>query len=230
MLADLEQSGSQIQALRGMMRGQIALAAAELVAVDFLPRMIGEFRRTHPGVRFTLRVSTPKAMIIDLLDDRVDFVLTHEPPRHHDIMVLASAPQSFCALLAPDHPLAGRESLLLRDCHAFPIVLADEALAGRSLIEATLARASLHFEPVLVTNMIEVMKQVVRRDGAIAFQFRIGAAQEIERGELVAIPLADPPLAQAQLLLAARRGRVLPVAAASFAEILSAELGKTTMR
>jgi DNA-binding transcriptional LysR family regulator len=230
MLSDLEQAGSQIQALQGLMRGHVAIAAAESVAVEFLPRVIAEFRRLHPGVHFTVRVGTPQAMVVDLVEDRVDLVLTHEQPRHHDVMTLASAPQSFCALLAPDHPLAGRDTLRLRDCHEFPIVLADETLAGRSLIEATLAKASLHFRPVLVTNMIQVMKQFVRNDHAICFQFRIGAEAEIARGELVAIPLVDPPLAQTQLLLVARRGRVLPVAAAAFAEMLCRRLDQSGAR
>jgi hypothetical protein len=37
---------------------------------------------------------------------------------------------------------------------------------------------------------------------------------------MIAIPLVDPPLLQAKLLLATRRSRVLPVAAAAFAEQL----------
>jgi hypothetical protein len=37
-------------------------------------------------------------------------------------------------------------------------------------------------------------------------------------GDIIALPLVDPPLLQAKLILATRRGRVLPIAAASFAE------------
>ena len=61
---------------------------------------------------------------------------------HDDVVVLASAPKSFCALMRTDHPLAARPRLRLRDCQAFPVVLADDMLAGRSLIESTLASSS----------------------------------------------------------------------------------------
>jgi hypothetical protein len=40
----------------------------------------------------------------------------------------------------------------------------------------------------------------------------------IPPGDMVALPLVDPPLLQARLLLATRRSRVLPVAAAAFVE------------
>jgi hypothetical protein len=37
---------------------------------------------------------------------------------------------------------------------------------------------------------------------------------------MIALPLIDPPLLQARLIVATRRGRVLPIAAASFLELL----------
>jgi hypothetical protein len=37
---------------------------------------------------------------------------------------------------------------------------------------------------------------------------------------MIALPLIDAPLLQARLYLATRRGRVLPIAAAAFVELL----------
>jgi hypothetical protein len=39
-------------------------------------------------------------------------------------------------------------------------------------------------------------------------------------GGIVALPLIDPPLLQARLYLASHRGRVLPIATATFVELL----------
>jgi DNA-binding transcriptional LysR family regulator len=219
-LGDLERVGEQIEALQGLMRGHVALGTAESAAVDLVPNAIAEFQRHHPGVRFTVAVGNPHTMIADLLEDRVDLILTHEQPGHHDVLVLAAAPKSFCALMRPDHPLAGRAKLQLRDCQDYPIALADETLAGRSLIESTLAKSSTHLQPVVVTNMIEVMKRYVRSSKAICFQFRVEPAADLTREELVAIPLADPEFLRARLMLATRRGRVLPPSAAAFCEQL----------
>jgi DNA-binding transcriptional LysR family regulator len=226
-MSDLDRVGDQIQALQGLMRGHVAIGAAESAAVDLVPHAIAAFQREHPGVRFTVAVGTPHTMLSDLLEDRVDLILTHEEPGHHDVAVLAAAPKSFCALMRADHPLAAHPRLFLRDCQDFPIVLADDTLAGRSLIEATLATSSLRLQPVLVTNMVEVMKQYVRASSAICFQFRVGPAADPTRGDLVANPLADPELAEARLMLAARRGRVLPPSAAAFCENLRALLKET---
>jgi DNA-binding transcriptional LysR family regulator len=211
-------------ALQGLMRGHVAIGTAESAAVDLVPRAIAEFQRRHPGVRFTVAVGNPHGMIADLQADRVDLILTHEQPEHHDVAVLAAVPKSFCALMRPDHPLGTRAQLQLRECQDYPIVLADETLAGRSLIESTLAKSSVRLQPMLVTNMVEVMKRYVRNSNAICFQFRVGPAAELTGADLVAVPLCDPEFARAQLMLAARRGRVLPPSAAALCEELRALL------
>jgi DNA-binding transcriptional LysR family regulator len=227
-LSDLERAGEQVQALHGLMRGHVAIGTAESAATDLVPGAVVAFQREHPGVRFTVAVGNPHSMIADLVEDRVDLILTHEQPGHHDVLVLASAPKRFCALMRIDHPLAACPELRLRDCQKYPVVLAADVLAGRSLIESTLARSSFALEPVLVTNMVEVMKRYVRSTNAICFQFRVGAAAELASGELVAVPLAEPEFSRAQLMLATRRGRVLPPSAAAFCESLQALLKETT--
>src|ERR1700681_4371053 len=77
-LSDLDRVGAQIQALRGLMRGHVAIGAAESAAVDLVPHAIVAFQREHPGVRFTVAVGNPHTMIGDLLEDRVELILTHE--------------------------------------------------------------------------------------------------------------------------------------------------------
>jgi DNA-binding transcriptional LysR family regulator len=225
-LNDLDRFGDQLRGLQGLVSGHVAIAAPESAAVELVPGVVAAFQRKHPGVRFTVSVGVPRSMLSDLLEDRVDMILTHEQPDHADIAVLAAAANSFCALMHPDHPLAAQPRLQLRDCQDFPIVLADSALAGRSLIESTLAKTSSQFAPVLTTNMVEVMKQYVRNSHAICFQFRIGPATE-QPGDLVAKPLSDPELSKTSLMLATRRSRVLPPAAASFCEKLRVLLQET---
>ncbi len=174
-------------ALNRRVGGQVGVGAAESAAVDMVPGAVAAFQREHPGVRFTVAVGTPRTMLSDLLDDRVDMILTHERPDHPDVVILAAAPKCFCALMHPAHPLAAHPRLQLRDCQDYLIVLADNALAGRSLIETTLAKSSLQFAPVLIT----------------------------------------PELSKASLMLATRRGRVLPPGGASFCEKLRGLLQET---
>jgi DNA-binding transcriptional LysR family regulator len=223
-ISELKAVESQVEQLRGLVRGQVGVAAVESVAGELLPSAITQFQMTHPNVRFNVRIGAPDDLIAGLTADQVDLILTHYPPPKKHVAVVATATQALCALMAADHPLASREALRLRDCLAYPLALGDTTLAGRALIEQVLSQASFELDPRLVSNSVESMKAFALMNRGVCFQFRKPGHVLIPPGDMIALPLIDPPLLQATLILATRRGRVLPIAAAAFVEQLRSEL------
>jgi DNA-binding transcriptional LysR family regulator len=223
-LAEFDLVNSRIEQLRGLVRGRVGIAAVESVAGDLLPAEVVKFQAAHPRVRFDIRIGVPKDLLTALIDYEVDLILTHDPTPDPNIRIVTTAPRALCALMVTDHPLAASPSLRLRDCHGYPIALGDSTLAGRMLIEQVLAQASFRIEPALVSNSVEAMKAFSRLNRGICFQFRARGRGLVSPGDMVAVPLVDPPLAHAQLLLATRRDRVLPIAAATFVEQLDTTL------
>jgi DNA-binding transcriptional LysR family regulator len=220
-ISQLKAAESQVQQLRGLIRGQVAVAAVESVAAELLPSAITEFQSAHPNVRFHVRIGAPDELVAALVADQADLMLTHYPPPKKTVTVAATATQALCALVVHDHPLAGRDSLRLRDCLSYPLALGDTTLAGRALIEQVLSQASFDLEPRLVSNSVETMKAFARMNRGVCFQFHRAGNEPIAPGDMVALPLLDPQLSAAKLILATRRGRVLPIAAAAFVELLS---------
>jgi DNA-binding transcriptional LysR family regulator len=167
-ISELKAVESQVEQLRGLVRGQVGIAAVESVAGELLPTVITQFHAKHPNVRFNVRIGAPEDLVTALIGDWFDLILTHYPPPRKHVAIAVAAEQALCALMVRDHPLATRKDLRLRDCLAYPLALGDATLAGR-----------------------------------------------------------DPPLLQAKLILATRRGRVLPIAAASFVGTAQDRLGVT---
>jgi DNA-binding transcriptional LysR family regulator len=217
-IRDLEHVGAQIEGLRRLLRGHVRLAVAESVTGHMLPTAIARFQALHPNVAFHVWIDGPKALADALATDAADLILTHDPLDRPQVSVLASVPQPLCALVAPGHPLAGRTSMRLSDCAAYPIAMPDVTLAARTLIERVLLRGSFRPEPVLVSNSVELTKTFARQNQTVCFGFRISGREDPSGTR--AIPLTDPGFAEAMLALAARRNRVLPVASAAFAELL----------
>src|SRR5579863_3460158 len=133
VISELKAVESRIEQLRGLVRGQVSVAAAESVAGELLPAAITKFQATHPYVRFHVRIGAPEELVEALAADQVDLILTHDVPRKKDVAIVAMARQALCAMMVPDHPLASRDELHLRDCLAFPLALADTTLAGREI-------------------------------------------------------------------------------------------------
>jgi DNA-binding transcriptional LysR family regulator len=219
-MSELKAVESQVEQLRGMVRGQVSVAAVESVAGEFLPAAISQFQATHPNVRFIVRIGAPEELVTALEVDQVDLILTHYPPPKRNVTVVATAEQALCALIASDHPLALRNDLRLRDCLPYPLALADSTLALRALIDQALAQASFELDPRVVSNSFETMKSFARMNGGVCFQFRKPGRASLPPGDMIAVPLIDPAFKQARLFLATRRGRVLPIAAAAFVELV----------
>jgi DNA-binding transcriptional LysR family regulator len=219
-LKELRQVEAQIDGLRGLVHGRVRIAVAESVTGRMLPDAIADYYGRHPGVGFSVRVGGPKEIAAALLRDKADLILTHEVSDDPDMVILAETQQPLCVLVTPEHPLAGRTQLRLSECVAYPIAMPDETLAARTLLDLSLRRHSIRFEPALVSNSIETTKMFARSSNGLCFSFHIGKRPDVSG--MISIPLTDPELQDASLRLVSRRGRVLPVAAASFAEQLIA--------
>lgn len=223
-LADLDSAAAQMEQLRGLVRGMVRIATVESVATDFLPGVIGRYQSTRRGVQFRVSVGNTGDLLAALREDEADLLLAHDPPPTTCLHELTVSAQPFCAMMRPDHPLAGRRSLRLSDCQPYPVALGPESFGSRRLIEAICARNRLSLRVMLEATTVEMLMSFARQTGAICFQFQAGTLREARQGTLVAVPLSDPELCGGRLVLAARKGRNLPPPAAAFAEHLKAAL------
>lgn len=217
-MKELRRAELEIEQLRGEVRGVVRIAVAESVTPSFLPEAISSYQATHSGVGFHVEVDGPDALVDALTKDSVDLILTHEAPSMPSVTVLAEVRHELCALVASDHPLARFERVALSDCVEYPLAIPDQSLAARALIELVAEETALTLRPALESDSIETLKSYARLGRAVCLSFRVGP--DDESPGLVMIPLSDPPCSEASLYLAARRGRVLPVPAASFVEVL----------
>jgi len=225
-LADLRSAQSQIEQLRGLVRGTVRLGCAESVATDLVPSAVVRYQAQHPGVQFQVVSGVTNQLLGLLAQDEIELVLVHDPTPSDDLRVITRLPQPLCAMVRPDHPLAGRTRLRLADCQKYPVALGDQSFGSRRLLDAVMARSRLSLRPLVEASTVQLLKEFTRQTGAISFQFQIGTLQEARRGEFVSIPLSDPALGRSELVLAVREGRRLPIATLSFIELLVSRLAE----
>jgi DNA-binding transcriptional LysR family regulator len=223
-LTDVDATRSHLAHLQGLVTGDVRIASAESIGTNLLPDVLSRFHEQHPGVRFHLTIGGTEMLLQALLDDRVELLIAHDPPRHPDLAVYADIAQPLYALMRDDHPLAQRSSLAFEECILHPYVLGAPTFGSRRLIDQFAAARGIVLEPRVVSNSVENLKAHTRREGAICFQFEAGVAHDPVGSGLVGVPLNDASLASGRLVMAARRGRFLAIAATTVAERLIAAL------
>ena len=77
---EVERMKSQIEDLKGLRRGTVRIACSQALALDFLPRQIAEFRKSHPLVSFELKVVDHEWAMAALAAYEVDLVVVFRPP------------------------------------------------------------------------------------------------------------------------------------------------------
>jgi DNA-binding transcriptional LysR family regulator len=156
-----------------------------------------------------------------LATGEVDLALVVEPVTDPGVATVALFDDPLVLALAPDHPLAARKTVRVRDLHGLPLVMFREGYDLRTVTLAACREAAV--EPTLVSQGGEM-------DGVLALvRAGLGAAVvpaiALPAGRaLVAIPFAQPALSRT-VALARRNDRALARPALALADLLTAGHG-----
>jgi DNA-binding transcriptional LysR family regulator len=222
-ITDLDRVRGQVSDLSGARRGHVSIACSQALNPIFLPTQIARYRADHPGVTFSVRVRDRTAAEHELGTFSSDLALVFEPIYLVDFEVLKAVPQTVCAVMAADHPLATRRELRLRDCLDGPHVVPSRDYGVRHLLELATHGHSRRLDPVVEADSFEMMRQYVLHERAVSFQIPIGLRPSPDP-RLVVREISPRDLPAGLLLLGQMRGRTLPVASAKFALQLASAL------
>ena len=142
------------------------------------------------------------------------------------LRMIASIPQRLVVIVRSDHPLAAKKTVRLSECAEYPAALPDRTLSGRQILDEVTTRRDLRFNTLAESNSFEMLRGLVFRCNMISFQIEIGAPSGDLGMGLTGRPVDVRDLPTADLVLCQLRGRSLPIAAATFAELMLKSMQK----
>ena len=221
-LTDMERVKSQIADLSGERRGHVSIACSQALLPYLLPEQIAIYRGKNPGVTFGVLLRDRAAAEQALVDFSADLVLVFEPVRLLEFQNLLNIRQPLHAVMAAAHPLAKQQSVRLRECLRYPVVLPTENFGVRHLLEAAVRRTSLTLNPVVVSDSFEFLRNHAVAENVVAFQIPIGLPARDEQAGVVSRVVDRRDVPSGLLYFGQLRGRTLPVASARFAQQMMA--------
>jgi DNA-binding transcriptional LysR family regulator len=224
VLQDEKRVAGELDALRGLRRGEISLIAVESLNAVVLPTVIGTMAGSYPGIQIRARTAGSNLIPQAVAAGDADLGLAFSLARHPALQQLAVGRFRLGAVLRPDHPLAGESQVTFAACARFPLILPGPDLSIHTLLEPQLRRYRGRLEVLAEIGSLELMKQLTLRQGAIGFQSRLGLEAELAAGQLVHVPLHAAAPMTTELGVYLRQGRSLPVALDAFIAILGDEI------
>ncbi len=219
-----EQVMAEIRRLKGLERGLVRVGCTEGFGTDFVPRAIGMFRATYPGISFEMHVAGPRATTRMVSEGTVDVALSFGfvPDAGIKVELAGSAP--LVALMAPDHPLAGQACVTLADIAAYPVGLSGKDTTARQLFDILCEVEGVVIEPVMTTNYMAGLWSFAEIGGGIIMTGRITAATRLSRFRMRSVPLKTRASTERRYEIQTMQGRVLPEATRIFVAFLAEEL------
>ncbi len=225
-LHDFARLRGDIDNLRGVVSGQVTITTLDSLTVHFLPEAMARFVAAHPAVQIRVVAMDPVETMHSVAQGHADLGLTFSPARRRGISLLADVPSPMCAIMAPDHELAGRESVTLDECGPHRLIYQDHSGSMQPFFGAEMDAFKSAHQPLVVSNTLAVLKRLLLRGVGIAFYTRLGFTEELASGRLVAVPLEDERLSTLRLCLIAPSDRLPTVAARAMAEHLRQALAE----
>ena len=185
LLEELTLAADETRGL-GRSKNLVRLGIPPMIGVFTTPPILTEFHRLHPEIQVQILESSTDDQKQLLLNDSVDAVLMIGESQYNvGLEQYALLHTRYAFYVGPDHPLAGRKQVDLRDLADEPLVLFEKGLYMNRLIQRAFQAEGKRPNVVLTTNQIGTIKEFVGRSVASTFLIR----EVVEsRDSLVEVP------------------------------------------
>jgi DNA-binding transcriptional LysR family regulator len=206
-----------IRELRDLHRGKLTLSANEYTVMGLLP-LIPIFRARHPHIKIEVKRSLASRIPSEILGRDAEIGVVTFKPSDASISSIPVTTDELALIVAPDHPLAGREIISVKELGAETFIAHNVPSPYRERVIKTFEKHRTPLNISMEMPTLEAIKRMVEDRMGVALVPRLTAQTEIARGLLVGLTVKEMRL-ERKLHLIYRKGATLSHAAKAFLRV-----------
>jgi DNA-binding transcriptional LysR family regulator len=206
-----------IRELKDLQRGKLALSANEYTVMYLLP-VIPMFRKRHPDIRIEVKRGLASRIPSEILGRGVEIGVVSYKPNDAAISSIPVLMDELALIVAPDHPLAGKQIVSVRELGAESFIAHNVPSPYRERVVRTFEKYKTPLNISIEMPTLESIKLFVAQGMGVALVPRLAAQPEIARGDLAALTVREMRL-ERRLYLVHRKGATLSHAARAFLRV-----------
>lgn len=208
---------SAIRELKDLDRGKLALSANEYTVMYLLP-VLPVFRSRHPHIKVEIKRSLASRIASEVLGRGVEIGIVSFKPSEAGIASIPVITDELALIVAPNHPLAGKETVSVRELGAESFIAHNVPSPYRDRVVRTFEKYKTPLNISLEMPTLEAIKRLVEKEMGVALVPRLTAQVEIARKQVVALTVREMRL-ERRLYLVYRKGATLSHAARAFLRV-----------
>jgi DNA-binding transcriptional LysR family regulator len=218
-LAAAAATRTAVDEVTGLVRGRVAVGAVTSHEVD-LPGLLAAFHRAHPAVELTLTEAASDRLLAGLRDGTLDAAVLAlgAAPVPPDLDAVILTHEELAALVSPGHPLAGRDTVPLRELAEHALISLPRGTGLRACLDEGAALAGFRPQVRFEAGSPLQLADLAARGLGVAI---VPRSVTTSRPDLHPVRLTDPAL---HGRLAFAHARSATPAARAFATLTKAHL------
>ena len=187
ILHTFENLGSRIRELQNVVAGELKIATIYSIGLHELPPFLKKFRTLYPDVEMKVDYRRSAQVYSEVLEGNADLGLVAFPAKRTGLVIEDFWKDKLVLICHPDHPLAERKRVRLRDLAGEKFISFEPDLPTRKVIDRLLREQGVKIEHAMEFDNIETVKRAVEIENGISLVPQTSVADETRNGSLVAI-------------------------------------------
>ncbi len=220
---DLER---EVRSLHEAVVARLTVASIYSVGLAHMSRYLREFLAANPQADIRLEYLHPHRVVDAVDSGQADLGLVSYPEESKSLAAIPWRTEPMVLVCHPEHPLAGKPSVALRELQGEAMVAFQAGLAIRDEIDRVLALDGVAVKIALEFDNIETIKRAVEIGSGVSLLPEPTIERELLTGTLVKVQLTGRPLVR-PLGIIHRRDRELGDTARRFVQLLQSRASES---
>ncbi|MDR3594038.1 LysR family transcriptional regulator [Clostridium sp.] len=171
-------------------KGSLKIGAAETLCVFWLPPLLKEYSKIYPDVQIILKMADcpdfPEMLEKNIIDVAFGF---HDESGQQHLSQIDLFQDSAIFVAAPDHPLAALKEITAYELENQSFIITEAEIGYSFELKKILQNQNIKVNTIMEFSSLEAIKQCVKNGLGITLLPSIAVDKEIQRGELVILPV-----------------------------------------
>ena len=194
--------------------GELRISGPGVLLDMYFPKLVTQFRKSHPGVRITIRERGSLTVVQDVLEGGADIGLVMLPLASEEhLQIIPIVKDEIHAVVHKNHPLAKAESVHIRQLEGLDLITYNQNTTLYHAFEKMCRQEG--FSPVIAyQSMMPGFILDILSYGDCVGVFPAPMLRQAKREDLISIPLI--PQFPWQIAMITKKGRYISKATESF--------------
>ena len=194
IMANYAEMEGEARALTGEVAGPLVVGASTTIGEYFIPRIVGGYQSSVPGVQVRLRITNTNGVIHMVENNEIDIGIVEGPVNNKNLVTQVIWDDELVVACAVDHPLAQEDSVAIDALSAHPFISREEGSGTREVMENYIAEQGreISLNIIMEFGSPESIKSAVSAGLGISILSIATMEKELTLKSLRAVPLAPP--------------------------------------